>query len=82
VQVLVIGGGPAGSYAAAALAREGLDVTVFEAAKFPRSVKYLLLVLQPFGHYFNQASVSLNDSSSVTAILTSHYSCLRIFVGQ
>ncbi|KIL62531.1 hypothetical protein M378DRAFT_165552 [Amanita muscaria Koide BX008] len=35
-QVLVIGGGPAGSYAAAALAREGLDVTLFEASKFPR----------------------------------------------
>ncbi|KIM75794.1 hypothetical protein PILCRDRAFT_98861 [Piloderma croceum F 1598] len=36
VQVLVIGGGPAGSYAAAALAREGLDVAIFEATKFPR----------------------------------------------
>ncbi|KAG5335751.1 hypothetical protein C0989_000463 [Termitomyces sp. Mn162] len=35
-QVLVIGGGPAGSYAASALAREGLDVTLFEAATFPR----------------------------------------------
>ncbi|TFK44432.1 FAD binding domain-containing protein [Crucibulum laeve] len=35
-QVLVIGGGPAGSYAASALAREGIDVTVFEASKFPR----------------------------------------------
>lgn len=40
MQVLVIGGGPAGSYAAAALAREGLDVTVFEATKFPRSVRF------------------------------------------
>ncbi|KAF9460768.1 hypothetical protein BDZ94DRAFT_1169211 [Collybia nuda] len=36
VQVLIIGGGPAGSYAASALAREGLDVAVFEADKFPR----------------------------------------------
>jgi 2-polyprenyl-6-methoxyphenol hydroxylase-like FAD-dependent oxidoreductase len=44
VQVLVIGGGPAGSYAAAALAREGLDVAIFEATKFPRSVlKFLHL---------------------------------------
>lgn len=35
-QVLIIGGGPAGSYAAAALAREGLQVTLLEASKFPR----------------------------------------------
>lgn len=35
-QVLVVGGGPAGSYAAAALAREGIDVTLLEASKFPR----------------------------------------------
>jgi flavine halogenase len=35
-QVLVIGGGPAGSYTACALAREGLNVVLFEAAKFPR----------------------------------------------
>jgi flavin-dependent dehydrogenase len=33
-----MGAGPAGSYAAAALAREGLNVTVFEADKFPRSL--------------------------------------------
>ncbi|KAF8736524.1 hypothetical protein AX14_014424 [Amanita brunnescens Koide BX004] len=35
-KVLVVGGGPAGSYAAAALAREGFQVTLFEATKFPR----------------------------------------------
>ncbi|TFY79165.1 hypothetical protein EWM64_g4846 [Hericium alpestre] len=35
-QILVIGGGPSGSYAAAALAREGYDVVVLEAATFPR----------------------------------------------
>ena len=36
-QVLIIGGGPAGSYAAAVLAREGINVTLLEASKFPRS---------------------------------------------
>ncbi|KAI9061696.1 FAD/NAD(P)-binding domain-containing protein [Trametes sanguinea] len=35
-QILVIGGGPGGSYTAATLAREGFDVVLFEAAKFPR----------------------------------------------
>jgi len=34
--VLVVGGGPGGSYAAAALAREGLDVVLMEAEVFPR----------------------------------------------
>ncbi|TFK39897.1 putative halogenase [Crucibulum laeve] len=34
--VLVIGGGPAGSYAATALAREGFDVTLIERETFPR----------------------------------------------
>ncbi|KAF8888751.1 hypothetical protein BD779DRAFT_1611209 [Infundibulicybe gibba] len=35
-QILVLGGGPAGSYAATVLAREGFDVVLLEAAKFPR----------------------------------------------
>jgi flavine halogenase len=34
--VLVVGGGPAGSYTASALAREGVDVVVLEADHFPR----------------------------------------------
>lgn len=34
--VLVIGGGPGGSYTATALAREGVDVVLLEADIFPR----------------------------------------------
>ncbi|KAK4206968.1 hypothetical protein QBC37DRAFT_105079 [Rhypophila decipiens] len=34
--VLVVGGGPGGAYAAAALAREGIDTVVLESEKFPR----------------------------------------------
>lgn len=35
--VLVIGGGPGGSYAAAVLARENIDTVMIEAEKMPRS---------------------------------------------
>jgi flavine halogenase len=35
-QILVVGGGPGGSYAASALAREGFQVTLLEAVQFPR----------------------------------------------
>jgi flavin-dependent dehydrogenase len=34
--VLVIGGGPAGSYTASVLGREGVDVVLLEADIFPR----------------------------------------------
>ncbi|KAJ4483596.1 FAD binding domain-containing protein [Lentinula aciculospora] len=36
VEILIIGGGPAGSYAASVLSREGIDVAILESAKFPR----------------------------------------------
>lgn len=36
--VLVAGGGPAGSYSAAALAREGINTVLLEADVFPRCV--------------------------------------------
>ncbi|KAF7363225.1 FAD/NAD(P)-binding domain-containing protein [Mycena venus] len=35
-KILVMGGGPAGSYAASCLQREGHEVVLFEAVKFPR----------------------------------------------
>ncbi|KAK0194558.1 putative halogenase [Armillaria mellea] len=35
-QILVVGGGPAGSYCASILAREGFSVVVLEATTFPR----------------------------------------------
>ena len=39
--VLAAGGGPGGSYAAAVLARDGVDTVLLEAASFPRFVKIL-----------------------------------------
>jgi flavin-dependent dehydrogenase len=36
--VLVVGGGPAGSYASAVLARENVDTVLLEADQFPRQV--------------------------------------------
>jgi flavine halogenase len=42
--VLVVGGGPGGSYAASALAREGLDCVVLEADTMPRYALPITLV--------------------------------------
>lgn len=42
--VLVVGGGPGGSYTASVLAREGIKCVVLEADKFPRWVGFYLFV--------------------------------------
>ncbi|KAH8585315.1 hypothetical protein B0O99DRAFT_696640 [Bisporella sp. PMI_857] len=49
-EVLVVGGGPSGSYAASALAREGVDVVLLEADIFPRYHvgESMLASLRPF----------------------------------
>ena len=41
--VLVVGGGPGGSYTASALVREGVNCVVLEADKFPRYVHAFVL---------------------------------------
>ena len=40
--VLIVGGGPGGSYAASTLAREGIDCVLLEADKFPRLARSIL----------------------------------------
>ncbi|OBT65220.1 hypothetical protein VE03_04784 [Pseudogymnoascus sp. 23342-1-I1] len=58
--VLVVGGGPAGSFAAAALARESYEVVLLEADKFPRyhigesmlpSMRYFLKIIDFYGKF-------------------------------
>ncbi|PYH34507.1 NAD(P)/FAD-dependent oxidoreductase [Aspergillus neoniger CBS 115656] len=64
--VLVVGGGPGGSYAASVLAREGIDTVLLEADVFPRyhvgesmlpSLKHFMefigVLLEFEGHQFN-----------------------------
>lgn len=46
--VLVVGGGPAGAYAASALAREGVSTVLLEADIFPRYIDLQLSFALPY----------------------------------
>ncbi|RDW58540.1 uncharacterized protein DSM5745_11231 [Aspergillus mulundensis] len=78
--VLVVGGGPAGSYAASALAREGIDVVLLEAERFPRyhigesmlpSMRHFLKFIDAYdkwdAHGFNIKYTRLSDTDFVAA---------------
>jgi flavin-dependent dehydrogenase len=63
-QVIVVGGGPAGSSAAYFMARAGLDVLVVDRARFPRD--------KPCSEYMSpQASRILEDMGALSAVESS-----------
>lgn len=51
--VLVIGGGPGGSYTASALVREGISCVVLEADRFPRCVDAWLSSLLAYISFYS-----------------------------
>ncbi|KAL4960462.1 NAD(P)/FAD-dependent oxidoreductase [Aspergillus stella-maris] len=70
--ILIIGGGPAASYAASVLGREGIDTVVLEAEEFPRyhigesllpSVRYLLDFIECYDKANNHGFLRKNDAS-------------------
>ncbi|KAJ5834675.1 FAD/NAD(P)-binding domain-containing protein [Penicillium robsamsonii] len=70
--VLVIGGGPAGSYTASVLAREGIDTVLLEADSFPRyhigesllpSVKYFLEFIDAYEKFDNHGFLHKNGAT-------------------
>ena len=58
--VLVVGGGPGGSYTASALAREGINVVLLEAEVFPRSVDSFFLASFRLGPFLPQTARSMD----------------------
>ena len=59
--VLVVGGGPGGSYTASALAREGVSCVVLEADKFPRYVHALVQRVLPYSERLTPISSILSE---------------------
>jgi flavin-dependent dehydrogenase len=76
--VLVVGGGPAGSYAASALAREGVSTVLLEADIFPRyhigesmlpSMRHFLKFIDLYEKYNNYGfRVKVNNCRSLTTL--------------
>ncbi|RDA92919.1 hypothetical protein CP533_3891 [Ophiocordyceps camponoti-saundersi (nom. inval.)] len=89
--VLVVGGGPAGSFAAAALAREGIDVVALEMEKFPRyhigesmlpSMRHFLQVID-FYDDFNARGFTKKVVSPISLLVKKTSSaCQRILAYQ
>lgn len=68
--VLVVGGGPAGSFAAAALARDDIDVVLLEADSFPRSVTVRWIAM----YRLTMEQISCRrEHASFYALLFEHY---------
>ncbi|KAK5987847.1 Flavin-dependent halogenase aclH [Cladobotryum mycophilum] len=70
--VLVVGGGPAGSFVAAALAREDIDVVLLEAETFPRyhigesllpSMRYFLKIIGFYDDFNNHGFTRKNGAA-------------------
>ncbi|PYH94121.1 FAD/NAD(P)-binding domain-containing protein [Aspergillus ellipticus CBS 707.79] len=70
--VLIVGGGPAGSYTAAVLALEGVDTVVLEAEKFPRyhigesllpSVRYFMDFIDLYDTFNNYGFLRKNGAT-------------------
>lgn len=61
-QILVVGGGPSGSYAAACLAREGFHVVLLEATAFPRLVSFVFALPRDRNHSMLYSRYHIGES--------------------